>query len=541
VSQSPTPNPPPSPEENLPPDTSGLFTSARRVAAFTLLSRVLGLARDAVCAMAFGAGPEFSAFVFAFMIPNLFRRLLGEGALSAAFIPTFATNREQKGEGAAWQLFRNTLGVLLITLAVLTAALYALSLLLAPHLASAPNWEFVFPLVNTLIPFLPLICVIAFLGAALHANRHFILPAASPVIINVFWIAGAAVALTLRMPLAQRIFLLPASILAGAAVSLLLHLPVLKRFGAPLKPAFRLRDPALRDVAAKVTPVILGLSIIQINVLLDGLVARALISNVANSHLYFPNRLFQFPLALLGISVGTAVFPTLAHMVARGRSRDARHAATQALSVSVFLALPAALGLAILAKPILTLLFQHGRFASDKTAIMGPILSLYAIGLPAACANHVLVKLFYTVGDTRTPVRIALVAMFANLALNLSLVWSLQERGLALATSLAAWLQLALLFALAQRRLHLLESRGFLVSLTRSLPLALVTSALVFLSLRYCRAAFDAAGLVPRVLTVLIPVAVGSLSYVALARLLRFPELAAAFARNRLDARSTLP
>ena len=533
MSHPPTsPDPPPAARPDPQSEIPGLFTSVRRVAALTLLSRILGLARDTVCATAFGAGPEFSAFVFAFMIPNLFRRLLGEGALSAAFIPTFAKTVQQKGQPAAWLLFRRTLGALLIVLAVLTAALYAISLLLAPRLASAENWQFVFPLVNTLIPFLPLICVIAFLGAALHAKHHFILPAASPVIINVFWIVGAAVALNLRQPLSSRIFLLSAAVLAGAAASLLFHLPVLKRLGAPLTPAFHLRDPALHEVAAKVAPVILGLSIIQINVLLDGLVARALISNVANSNLYYPNRLFQFPLALLGISVGTAAFPTLAKMVAQGRDRDARHTATRALAASVFLALPAAVGLAVLAKPILALLFQHGRFAADKTALMGPILSLYALGLPAACANQVLVRLFYAGGDTRTPVRIALLAMVANVALNLTLVWSLQERGLALATALAAWLQFALLFAVSQRHLHMLESQNLLRSLARSLALALVTAALVCFAFRYCTAAFDQANLAARTLCVLIPVAVGTISHLGLARLLRFPELATVLARR---------
>lgn len=503
----------------------GIAKGTRLVAGLTLVSRILGFARDCICAHVFGSGREWSAFAFAFMVPNLFRRVLGEGALSAAFIPAFARKWEQEGATAAWRLFRRTLGALVALLAAL-AALLALGVVLSRFLlADRTAGALEFPLLLCLVPYLPIICLMAFLGAALQARKRFALPALAPVINNVFWIAAAVVALRIAAPLSARIFLLPAGIVIGTLVALALHLLSLRAMGARARPELDLRDEGVRNVAANVAPVILGLSIVQFNVFIDGLIARTLISDVANSHLYYANRLFQFPLAMLGISMGTVVFPTLAQLHARKQHDETRKTATRALDVTLFLALPAAVGLAVMARPVIRLLFEHGAFGPEKTTTIAPILACYALGLPAACANQVLVRLFYTAGDTRTPVRVAVLAMVVNLALNLTLIWFFREAGLALATAISALMQSIVLATLIIRRLGMLDLNTLAFSLARVAVITAAMGAAVFVALRGSTSAFGDAGLAARVLTVAIPVAGGGLVFLVLAKLLRCRQL----------------
>jgi len=498
-------------------DARGIAEGTRRVAGLTLVSRVLGFARDCICAHVFGGGREWSAFAFAFMVPNLFRRVFGEGALSAAFIPAFARKWEEEGPAAAWRLFRRTFGALLGVLVGL-AGLLALGVVLSRFfLADKAGGALEFPLLLCLAPYLPIICLVAFFGAALQARKRFTLPALAPVINNVFWIAAAVVALRVAAPLSARIFLLPAGIVLGTLLALALHVPALRRLGARGGPEIDLRDEGDRSVAANVAPVIVGLSIVQFNVFIDGLIARTLISDVANSHLYYANRLFQFPLAMLGISMGTVVFPTLAELHARKEHGEARKTATGALDLMLFLALPAAVGLAIMAGPVIRLLFEHGAFGAAKTATIAPILACYAFGLPAACANHVLVRVFYTAGDTRTPVRVAVVAMVLNLALNLTLIWFLREAGLALATAISAWVQSIVLAALIARRLGMLETGALALSLARAAGIGGAMGVAVHFALGACTGVLGEVGLVPRTLTVAIPIVAGALVFLVLA------------------------
>ena len=514
-------------------DSKGFFSSLRVVSGLTFVSRVLGLIRDCVCLAVFGAGREMSAFYFAFAVPNLFRRLFGEGALSAAFIPAFAQRWQKEGPDSAWSLFRRIFGTLLFVLGALTGVLYIVLIIAGALLHARTRGILEIPLLYALLPYLPVICVIAFFAAALQARKRFTLPALAPVLNNLFWIAAALTAAHLTWPLSTRIFLLPAAILAAAALAVGLLARALSAQGASLRPEWRPRDPGVREVAARVAPVIVGLSIVQFNVFVDVLIARVLVSDVANAHLFPANRLFQFPLAMLGISMGVAVFPTLAHLRAQERHDEVVHTATSALEATVFLALPAAIGLVILAHPIVRLFFQHGAFTAAQTAIVAPIVVCYAIGLAPVCANQVLVRLFYATGDTRTPVRVAIVAMFVNLAANLTLVWSMREAGLALATSISGCLQCAILLVLAAKRLEMIAFRNLLASVARTVALSAAMGALTWGVLRLCVRRFGDGSTLSAVLAVVAPLGAAVLFYFALARVLGFTELRRLLSRRR--------
>lgn len=514
--------------------THDIAKGTRQVAGLTLVSRVLGFARDCIGFHVFGLGREMSAFAFAFMVPNLFRRLFGEGALSAAFIPVFVNAWEKKGPESAWGLFRRVLGALLAILGMVTGLLYLAVLAVAALLPEKLSGLLEISLLFCLLPYLPLVCLLAFFGAALQGRKHFVLPAMAPIITNVFWIAAALLAWRLTgVALSRRIYFLPAGILASVAFSIGLHAVLLSRRGAKLRPEIAMRDPGVRTVAANVAPVIVGLSILQFNVLVDGLIARILVSDVANAHLYSASRLFQFPLAMLGISIGTVVFPTLAQLRARHDVVAAGDVATRAVDTTFFLSAPAAVGLAVMARPIVQLLFEHGAFTPEKTAIVWPILVCYALALPWVCANQVLVRVFYSAGNTRTPVRVSLVAMIINLSLNLTLVWSMKEAGLALATALAGFVQFLSLLVLVSRRLQMLNPRELARSFAKTMALALVMGLAVIGALWACRAGFGETGFLPRTLNVAIPIATGGLAFGILATLFRCRQLRSPFPGRR--------
>jgi len=481
---------------------------ARRIAGLTLISRFAGLARDAVCARVFGAVAIWSAFAVAFLIPNLFRRLFGEGALAAAFIPIYAQLLDNDKAGAR-RFARATFTLVFIALAVATLLGEAILLALLFLTPLGDSGGLALRLAITLLPFMPLVCITAIVGGALQTHSVFTPTAAAPIILNVCIISGA-LAGSIGFGLSPRvnIFIVSIAVLVAGTVQLLWSTTALARSAgislAPLRPAGAQRD--LRRLAKNAGPAILGLGVLQLNTLFDGLIASwpvlvgatiALpifgtttypLDEVSNATLFYAIRLYQFPLGVIGVSLATAVFPTLARL-----ARDQRAFAStlrNGLRLAIFIGVPASVGLALVREPLVATIFEGGRFGDASRARVATTLLGYCPAVVAAMLAQTLTRAYYAKGDTRTPMRVALLAVALNLALNVSLVWSLREAGLAWATSASAMAQVAALATLARRRtgVRVIDSLLFKTGLNAAIGAALMAGA-VMLAMRLSRAA----------------------------------------------------
>jgi putative peptidoglycan lipid II flippase len=411
------------------------FRAALVVGALTAASRILGLARDVACAGFFGATRAWDIFVIAFMIPNLFRHLFGEGALSSAFIPAFVARNQAESLEAANRLLNRLVGWMILTLGTITVIGMSAGYLVS-RTSGDPKLALIAETTVITLPYLPLICITAILGGALNALGRFAAPAAAPVLLNLALIASA-----FASPLAQtereQLWILSSAVLVGGALQLGLQWAPMKSAGLAIRPAFRGGDDSLAEVLRAFAPAVLGLAVIQTNELFDNLIAELLVpGDGAVSAIYYGNRLNQLPLGIIGFSVATAAFPALSSLAAGGDLDRFSEASTRSMRLSLWVAIPAAAGLILLAPEITALLFERGKFDAGATARTFPVVLAYAIGIPFYAANMVLTRSFYALRDMRTPVQVSLITVGMNLVMNVVLVLLMQEVGIALATSL---------------------------------------------------------------------------------------------------------
>ncbi|MFP4560218.1 MAG: murein biosynthesis integral membrane protein MurJ [Thiohalorhabdus sp.] len=425
---------------------AGLFRSTATISAMTLISRILGFVRDMVLARVFGAGMATDAFFVAFKLPNFFRRMFGEGAFATAFVPVFTEYREQRSGEELQGLLAAVSGVLAVVVAAVTllgmAAAPLLVWGLAPGFGDDPEkMALTADLLRITFPYLFLISLVALAGGVLNTFGRFAAPAFTPVLLNVAMILAAGVAAPyFEVPIAA----LAWGVLAGGVLQLGFQWPFLRRLGMAVRPRFRPGHPGVRRIARLMGPSMLSVSVAQISVLIDTILA-SLLAGGSVSYLYYADRLVQFPLGLFGIALGTAILPTLSRLVSQGRDADYGVTLDRALRMILTIGAPATAGLVLLGYPILATLFQYGEFDASATAATYWALAAYALGLMAFIGVKVLAPAFYSRQDTRTPVRIAVVALLANIVLNLALIGPLAHAGLALATSLASFLNAGLL------------------------------------------------------------------------------------------------
>ena len=437
-----------------------LFRAGSTVAAMTFVSRVLGFVRDQVLAIAFGAGGAVDVFLVAFKIPNFLRRLFGEGAFAQAFVPVFAEYRETRSPAALRELAAHVSGtfavVLLVVSTVGVAAAPGLTWLFAPGFADEPErYELAVRMLRITFPYLFFVSLVAYAGSILNAFGRFALPSFAPVLLNLSMIA-AALAFAPRFD--PPIVALAWGVFVAGALQLALQLPFLARLGLLPRPRWGWRHPGVRRVLKLMVPALFGSSVAQINLLLDTIIASFLAAG-SLSWLYFADRLMEFPLGLLGVTLGTIILPRLAREHARRDGADARsdegfrRTLDWALKLVALTGFPAALALALLASPMLATLFGYGEFTAEDTAAASVALVAYAAGLPAFLLVKVFAPAFYARQDTRTPVRIGIVALVANMGFNLAIVLPMlaldapaPHAGLAAASSLSGWLQAALLY-----------------------------------------------------------------------------------------------
>ena len=483
----------------------GLLSGARVTSLGTLASRVLGMVRDVVTAGLLGmsSGGIMDAFVIAFRVPNLFRRLFGEGALTASYLPVLTARLEQD-RAAAWRLASVTLTWLVIVLSGVVIVAEAICGLLWLLYADRPVVPLLLGLSAVMLPYMIFICVAAQIAATLHALSSFRAPAVVPIVLNVCWIAAAVlIAPRFGDDKESQAYVLAGCVLVAGVLQVAVQLPALHRHGFRYRYDLAATRDDVRRIVTSMGPMMLGLAVTQINTLADSLIAWALavapersgtiawlpgeleypLEQGAAAAIYYGERMYQFPVGILGLAVATAIFPLLSRHAARGDRIRLGEDLTLGLRLVIYLALPATVGLVLLSEPITRLLFEHGKWTPDDTPRTARMIAGYGLGVWAYCALPVVIRGYYAIGDRVTPVRVGLAMVALNLTLNLALVWPLKELGLALSTAACASVQLIVLTALFSRRSSPLAWKPLALTLLRTLPAAAVMAIAGYASL----------------------------------------------------------
>ena len=461
-----------------------LLKSTLVVSLMTSLSRLLGLVRDVIIGAMFGPGAGVDAFIVAFRIPNFLRRIFAEGGFSQAFVPVLSEYRERRSRDEVSALLEHTVAVLGSWLCVTTVigvlAAPLLIWLFAPGFsADLEKQALAARMLSITFPYILFISLTAMAGGILNTYRRFAVPAFTPVLLNLSLI-GCALWLTPYFPAEQRVVALAWGVLIAGVAQLLFQFPFLLKLRLLPRPRFRRDREGVGRIIKLMIPTLFAVSVTQVNLMVDTIIASFLETG-SISWLYFSDRLVEFPLGVFGIALATVVLPSLA---AEHAGKD--HAAFNktldwALRWVLLVALPAGAGLMLLGAPLLTALFQYNEFSAYDVHMAHRSLLMYALGLPAFILVKVLSAGFFSKQDTKTPVTVAVLAMLANIVLNLLLVIPLAHAGLALATSLSACLNAALLYYALRRKKGFQTSPGWLLHLGRiGLALAVMALALVY-------------------------------------------------------------
>ncbi len=438
----------PVPRRSPPSDSPSvsLLRSSGVVGAMTLISRVLGLVRDMVIAVLFGATAGADAFFVAFKIPNFLRRLFAEGAFSQAFVPVLSEYRSRRTLGETKALIDAVAGslglVLLVITVVAVVAAPLLAMVFAPgFLDDDAKFAQTIHMLRITFPYLLLISLTAFAGAVLNSYDNFAIPALTPVLLNLSLI-GAAFGLTGAV--SEPVFALAWGVLIAGVAQLLFQLPFLARMGLLPMPVLGFGHPGVRRILTLMTPAMFGVSVSQINLLLDTLLASFLATGSV-SWLYYSDRLTELPLGLFGIAIATVILPSLSRRHAETDQTRFSQTLDWGVRAVLLIGAPATLALAVLAVPLLSTLFQHGAMTDTDVLMAAGSLRAYALGLLFFMLIKVLAPGYFARQDTRSPVRYGLIAMAVNMVFNLLLIMPLAHVGLALATSLSAALNTWLL------------------------------------------------------------------------------------------------
>jgi putative peptidoglycan lipid II flippase len=448
------------------------------ISFLTVVSRVLGLARDSLALAVFGTGWVMSAFTTAFILPNLFRRLLAEGSMTAAFVPTLQEELHANGRPGTFALLSKVASWLLaVTGALVLGAmlLFSQSRLLPGH---EEKWYVAADLAVTLFPYLALISLAAAFSATLNVLGHFVEPALSPVWLNLAMIATLALAASHFAPTQMSaIHWLCGGVLAGGLLQMGVPGAVLVAMG--WRPRLDLGlSPRVREIALLMTPGILGTAIYQINFSVSRLLAFSL-DDASATYLYAINRLMEFPIGVFAVAVSTVVYPLIAAHAVRRDFGSMAADLQKGLRLILVINVPAAAGLAVLSGPIVRLIFQHGQVTHAAAHSMGLLLALMAVGLPFFSVVNLMVRAFYAVKDTRTPVRVAMADFAINIVVSLVLIRFLGVVGIVAASTTAIIAQTVLLGRALSKRLPQARLAPLLPSLAKVLAGSAAMAAVV--------------------------------------------------------------
>jgi putative peptidoglycan lipid II flippase len=449
-----------------------LARSAGVIGAATMASRVLGLIRDQVLAFLFGAGDHMDAYNIAFRIPNLVRDLFAEGAMSAAFVPTFTRTLTNQGRERAWRLGNLVVNALLLATGLIVVAGMVFAVPITAAFAGAyaevpGKLELTTSLTRLMFPFLALVAVATALMGMLNSLHRFFVPAVSPAMFNVGSIV-CTIGLAPVMPMAGLpVIVAPAiGVLVGGFLQMAVQWPSLHREGYRYQPVLDVRDEGLRRVLVLMGPGVVGLAAVQINLLVNSILATGE-GTSAVSALNYAFRLMYLPIGIFGVSIATAVVPTLSRYAAKNDAAGMRETVSSGLRMMLMLNVPATVGLIVLATPIVALIFEHGAFTAAHTAATAAALAFYAPGLVGYSAVKIAVPSFYSLRDSRTPVIVSAVTVALNVVLNVALVRVIGFTGLALGTAVSAIFNASTLLWLLRSRLGGLDEDRVLSSFTR--------------------------------------------------------------------------
>jgi len=507
-----------------------LAKTAGLISLFTMISRIFGYVRDGLGGAILGAGLANDAYLAAFRIPNLLRDLFAEGALSSAFIPTFTQTRLKEGAARGWALVSvvvNAVLVVMLGLVILGEAgtpwvVHAI----VPGFADSPEkLRLTVTLTRILFPFLAFISLAAVLMGILNSHQKFGVSAFAPVMLNLAMIAAGIFLCPLfgNSPQRQVIGWAWGSLIGGV-LQMAIQLPSVLKLGFRWRPLLDWKDPGLRQVLRLMGPAVLGLSITQINLFINTLIASFLPEG-SITYLYYGNRLMQLPLGVFGVAIATALLPATSALLAKGEKDKFIDTLSFGLRLLFVITVPAAVGIIVLAEPINRLLFEYGRFSPEAVAAVAQASVCYTLGLVAYAGVKVVVPTFYALDEARTPVVAGVIAVGVNIGLNLLLMGPMGYRGLALATAAAAFVNFGYLVVRLKQRLGRLDGRRIVNSLTR---VCLAGAGMGFLVwsgsqgwLPQGGAGLNRADLAFRVFSLIV---VGAGSYAAFASFFQVPE-----------------
>jgi putative peptidoglycan lipid II flippase len=510
-------------------DNTLVTRAAGVVSAATLVSRILGYVRDMVMASLFGAGLASDAFIAAFRIPNLLRRLFGEGSLSIAFVPVFTDCLSQQGLAEAERMAGSAMRLLTMVLALVSLA----GIVLAPaivHLLAygftddPQKYDLCVRLTRIMMPYILFVGLIALCMGILNVLGHFAAPALAPTLLNVAMIGTVAFFAWLSPSQSTRVIGLAVGVLIGGLLQFGLQFPFLIQKGIRIRPVGPVWHPAIRQVLILTGPAVFGAAVYQINSLVICLLG-SLLPQGSITYLYYADRLVQFPLGLFAIALATAVFPTLSRQAAQEQWGALRSTFGHAIRLLFFITLPSMAGLIILRMPLVAMLFRHGEFDDQATRLTADALLYYGIGLWAFSAVRILIYAFYALKDTRTPVTMAIISIAANVALGAILMRPMQHNGLAVALSLASTLHLILLAAALRKRMGAWGWRQIVWSVARSSLCAILMGVSVWILARWV-IPHDSAGRGELAVGMIICTMAGVVVYIGLAVIFKAPELA---------------
>lgn len=506
-------------------ENSKVAKAAGVVGMATMASRVFGVVRDMVIAAFFGASWMTDAFWVAFKIPNMLRRLLGEGALTVAFVPVFTEYLQKKTKEEALELASNAFTILSIILAIASVLGILLSPLIvgliAPGFIAKPEQFALTVFLNRLMfPYIFFIALVALCMGILNSFRHFTAPALSPVMLNVAMIVAA---LTLHNYFAQPITALAVGVLIGGVLQLAMQWPALLKFGIKLKFRFNLRHPGIKQIGLLMLPAILGAGVGTINVFV-GTILASLLPSGSVTYLFYADRIREFPLGIFGIAIGTAVLPSFSKHVATGQIDELKSGISFSLRLMLFLTIPAMVALMALYLPIISVLFQRGAFDERTATLTGQALFCYALGLWAFSVLRVFVSTFYSLQDSKWPMKAAIITLVVNVLACLALMYPLQHNGIALADSISATVNVLILAYVLRSKIGTFLDRSFYASIFKIILSSVIMLGSILLVDFYMP--WDTyANFKTRLIYLLVTIAVGATTYFISTYLLKSPEI----------------
>jgi putative peptidoglycan lipid II flippase len=530
----------------------------RQIALLTAISRVLGFVRDTAYGIVFGPGTLLDAWNIAFKVPNLGRRLFGEGAASSSFIPVYSEQLHISPDSAA-RLANTVITALLLVLTGLVLLGEVVIWVLHQFVIHSNESRLALKLTSITLPYMILICMVAVIAGLLNVHKHFATPALAPVIMNICIIAGAFgaawffpiktgsntdnLSYSIDEPAIKQLFTLAVAIIIAGLLEFAVQLPALRKSGVTLSFAWEIYSQPFRKIIIFMAPMVIGLSVTQINTLADDLIAWFFSGSSEKgtfflflghqikyplwrgsvSCLNFAQHLYQLPLGIFGISLATALFPVMSQHAARKDYKGLCNMISLGMRGSIFIAMPCTIGLIIIARPFISVWLRHGNFsAGDVPNVTWPLM-FYSLGISGYFMQHIIVRAFYSLQDSKAPLYTGILTVVVNLTLNIVLVFSLKTGGLALSTAICSYIQVIILTILLHKRLGNNLMKGFgstLLKTTIACGIMTAVAGIIWYLFRNfpTKAQFD----ILRVVTIVPSTAV---TYLLASKLLRIEEL----------------